>query len=495
MSLSEFGERRVGFARTAVLSALVWALVLASAGVSVAQGLRFGNHREIKPPDYALLRIGPFYSSLYFQQSAGYRYVRTRGTGTDFLINNRRGHIREDGHELPLISTLSMRNYLIVSKNVDVDLSVLMRWEYYPLDTQEDEFIVDMAEEGIYGTFSSEFILTPFVKGTAYESFAYLTDYVDARGIEDRHGGRRYEYLNNRIGLDMDWLMSKKQNLGLELRRTDNIPRDDEFAFQEYAGHYAGLIYQYSLLQGLVVGARGSARQVSYDEPGRSDTRSEDLSLFANFSKGQRAGLRVTRATTLNGRVGFASGYNRGVLDTNETDHTTVVGELELETELSRGLSHSIYYTRRIRDGFNTSFEVADSYGYRVSWVRDTLKADAYTSFSRAQPSNLALGDYDTWRSGIDASYPLTRYIRLVGSTDYSRRGARGSTPQLDPDLDPELLYDYNTWVSRIGTSFALTKKIGFSTYYQHIKRDSDSEDLAYTRDIFAATCSFSHQF
>ena len=86
-------------------------LVLALApGLVHAQTLRYSNHRDVDIPDYALFRIGPFYSNWAVSQSVGCRYSRSRGTGTEYLADNRFGAIGEDGLEFPLISVLTMRN-------------------------------------------------------------------------------------------------------------------------------------------------------------------------------------------------------------------------------------------------------------------------------------------------------------------------------------------------------------------------------------------------
>ncbi len=179
-------SRHMRFSRCATAwratgSAAALLLCLSVASVQ-AQGLRFGNHREIQPPEYALLRIGPFYSNVTFSQLVGYRYVSTQGTGVDYVFGTRRGRFKEDGSELPLITTLSLRNYLIVTRNMDVDLSLRLQNEYYPLDTQENEFFFDLTDESVAGNFSTEFRITPFVRGRVYDNMLYKPDYLDVRG-------------------------------------------------------------------------------------------------------------------------------------------------------------------------------------------------------------------------------------------------------------------------------------------------------------------------
>ena len=71
-----------------LLSVLLWSSILVAP--AVAQNLRFSNRREVAIPKNAVLRIGPFYSTARFTQRAGYRYTRSTGAGTDFLIHTLR---------------------------------------------------------------------------------------------------------------------------------------------------------------------------------------------------------------------------------------------------------------------------------------------------------------------------------------------------------------------------------------------------------------------
>jgi len=476
---------------------LVAALFLGSAGLGFAQGLRFGNHRKIEPPDYALLRIGPFYSSILFQQTVGYRYVSTEGTGTDFLFDNQRGEIQSDGHELPLQTVLTTRNYLLITPHVDLDASFRIAYYHYPLDTQEDEFIFDPAAEGIEGNFSTEFELTPFARGLAYERMAYRTDYVDSRGYGDRYGGSEYQFFNNRAGVEFDWLMAPKHNMGLNLLREDNLPREDEFDEQEYARMRGALIYQYQIFPGIVVGARAHHTHWDYASTNRADVDQSGVTALFSLDKEKEMGLELTRSTTLNGELGLEILSTEPIDSEGEgQDRTEVTGALVLETKLARGLSHSLAFRREVRRGFVSTVETVETLRYQLRWSDGLTTATAYSGLGRADPIDLDVSDYDTWTSGIEVKYPLTRFMKLDMTTKYIRRTVEALAENVDDeDMDPELLYDYNTWISRIGTRFALTKKIAFGTYYEHIERDSDYGDLAYTRDIFSASCSYSHRF
>jgi len=491
---------------------ITFLLVVASASHLHGQALRFSNRREVAIPDYAVLRVGPFYSSATISQSLGYRWTRSSGTGTDFLVANRRGAILKDGSEFPMISTLSLRNYLLITRNMDLDASIRISYEYYPLDTQEDQFNVDLAEEGIYGTLSMEYRLTPFIKGTLFDDFTYRTDYVDTRGILDTYGGQQYEYINNRFGTRLDRLMASDKNLGLNLSRTDRIPRSDGFENQESTAYNEALIYEYELFPRFILGTRVGATQTDYRVEERPDTRVYDYSVFGRYNYGETGEegvrLRLTDLSTLSFGLGYSAGVGAeraitgsgtGTVATQqvtaaETDVATATGFISLRTQLRSDLSHSLGYSRIVSGGFKSAFETIDKYEYRLTWQGYATKATAFSTLSVVEPSDLNVREYDNWTSGLTIDYPLTRSVTLNFLSQYAIRANTGTVVN-EANLPVEERFDYTTWTTRLGTTFNLTKTITFNTYAARVRRTSDSDDLEYTRDIVAAILRYTHQF
>ena len=483
-----------------------------------AQNLRFDNRREVAVPKYAVIRIGPFYSTARFTQSVGYRWTQSSGAGTDYLSGTRRGTIRKDGSELPIISTLTFRNYLLITRNMDLDLSVRARYAYYPLDTQEDDFYIDLVDERITGTLSTEMRLTPYIRGRIYDNLRIRTDYVDTRGIEDEAGGQRYQYFRNTVGLDFDWLMAENRNFGLSFARRDNVALDDDFKEQEYHEYAARALYEHRIAPKLIVGARAGHRWRYYDDPERSDTRIEDYNIFlrARDGAGARMGLPITDATTLELNLGSSAGYvvnqrsgeelrDGEVVERDrnrDSDSLRVSGAATLRTQMSRNLWHALTYKTGVRSGFNSAFEEYDTWNYRIGYEGGEVGIQVYSRYTAVDPTINADTRYTDWRNGVRITYPLTRMVTLFGSTEYAIRDNRGdedadtSRLGVQTDIDTfETFSDYDTWTSRLGTSFGLTKKVKFNTYIQHYERISDEENLAFTRDTFAANLVFSHQF
>ncbi|MCX7590422.1 MAG: hypothetical protein N2255_02225, partial [Kiritimatiellae bacterium] len=168
---------------------LMVVLFFALTGLGRAQMLRFSNHREVVVPKRGTIVAGPYSLTVGLTQTAGYWYTRGAGAGTDYLRLYRRGIITGEGSDFPLTTTLTLRNYLAVTPRMDVDFSVTVNYEHYPLDTQEDQFYVSATDEGVYGTLSSEIMFSPYLRGRIYDNVLYRTDYVDLRGVVDRYGG------------------------------------------------------------------------------------------------------------------------------------------------------------------------------------------------------------------------------------------------------------------------------------------------------------------
>lgn len=468
---------------------------------SIAQNLRYDNRREVAIPDYATVRIGPLYSTMRFTQQAGYRWTQAEGRGTDYLSNNRRGVIRNEGSEFPLISRLDFRNYLLVTRNMDIDLSFSASYEYYPLDTQDGGFYFDMAEEGLAGQLTAEMILSRYLRGTLYDRVLYRTDFVDTRGEVDSLGGSEYEYLRNTAGMSLDWKMAENLNLGIDLSRSDLWVTSDEFKEQERVSYRESTLLEYEILPNIVLGGGVGIRQTDYRTDERPDTRQNDVYLFTRANKGAKGGFPLSEATTLEVSLGATAGYTDGQRpgeEQEQKDRTRLTATATLRTEMTRNLWHSLSYRRGLRGGFNAAFEEYDSWLYQIGYKNEMVDTTIYSDYTAADPTLAGENDYSTWRNGVKITYPLTRFIDLQASTDYTlrRNGNVDNVNNLTGELDiPENTSDYDTWTSRLGTSFSLTKTIDFVTYLQHQERISDDPDLEFTRDTFYANFVYTHQF
>jgi hypothetical protein len=450
------------------------------------QTLRYSNHREVAIPDYATLRIGPFYSMMTFSQSVGGRYSRAEGTGVDFLYENVRGVMKTNGYELPLVSRLDLRNYLMIGRHTDLDISMSAAYSYFPLKTQENEFIFALAEEGVLGNVSLEFNPTPFVKGTLYENAVYRTDYVDTRGLVDRYGGQAYVFFDNTVGVNMDWLMAQDKNMAFSASMNNVLPRDTEFEDQKHVTFVESLAYEQTVNPFILVGSAGGFGQTAYSSTNRaSRTATQTYSVYSN--------IKLTKRTIANASVGYSlASASPSSSDAGE-EPGIAVGQASIETQLSRQLKHSVGWARSRRGGFNSDFEVADGYQYKMEWKGELTSANIFSTLSTVTPDKTSVNKYSDWQSGMKVDYPLVPSIVLRFSSLYDIR--ENQALAVGESSETEWNYDYTTWDSQIGTSFAVDRETTFSVYAEHVERRSNSSDLMYQMDIIGADLTYTHAF
>jgi hypothetical protein len=209
--------------------------------------LRFDQHREVSPPTDPTLRLGPWYADIGIGQSIGVQYIRMDGTGVGFITDNGRGRYLKDGFDIPLVSTLYLNNYIMLTRHMDFSFNVDVSYAYYPFDTQEDTLYVNMSDEGVFATFSTEIELSRDMRLLLYDDILYQTDYIDTRGMQDVYGGEQYEHFENTIGADWDWLLTRYDNISASASRRDVISFSDEFDDQEGVFYSEMLAYQREL--------------------------------------------------------------------------------------------------------------------------------------------------------------------------------------------------------------------------------------------------------
>lgn len=490
-----------------------WLLVLILAGLfwtDAAQGqnLRFDNRRDVAVPDYAFIRIGPFYSNAEFTQRAGYRYTRSSGAGSDYYYNNNLGRIREDGSEFPLVSTLDFRNYLVVSRHTDLDMSVRLSYRHYLLGTEENEFDVSLPDEGLSATISSIFLRTPVFMGTVQEDFVYRVNYLDTRGYEDEAAGSRNEYIDNRIGVYFDWLAAKNKNLGVDLSRRDYLTFEDAFENQERVEYRETVLYEQQVLSGVVLGGSVSFVQTDFRVEDRADTSQQDYRVFArgSSSEGGDLGLKLTEASTLSLSAGVSVGATtsegrRQIEDENgefieepiqdeEPGSLVMSARAALKTQLSKILSHEIIYERGLRSGFERAFEEYDSLQYNLFLDTESGDVRIYSRYDVVEPVGDQNNGYTAWVSGIDAKYPLFKVLSLDGGWSYTRRVSKAVNPD-----DPDQIADYTSQRARAGTTVELMKKLNWETYVMREVRNSENDEQSFTRDTFETTLVWRHRF
>jgi hypothetical protein len=228
--------------------------------------------------------------------------------------------------------------------------------------------------------------------------------------------------------------------------------------------------------------------QISYTAAtNRPDTSFQTYSIFTT--------TRLTERTEWSVSIGYSkAAYPPAGSGDSEADNGGMVGSLSVKTELDRGLSHTIACSRSQTTDFNAPFRIDDNYSYRLKWEsRNRMTAELHSQYTVSRPSEEWMGEYSDWMSGVDLSVPLASFMALIFNTAYSLRDNKGVSSERAADI--EWTSNYTTWASRAGTSFAVMKDVNFLIYVQHVERSSNSDTLAYNRDTFAATFTYTHQF
>jgi len=492
------------------------------------QMLRFDSYRDFVVPDNANIRLGSFYSDWSMAQSAGVRYMRSSGEGSDYLFQNGRGQIKDDGLEFPLVTSLSLQNYLMISKYMDLDLSFNVTYSYFPNRTEDNQFDFNMisqglsarmgaftitaardsvdgtfngnnasagaythgagAEKGFSANLSTEFDLTPYVKGRVYDSPAYTVSYVDERGRADQLRGNEYRYIQNTVGLDLDWLMAKDKDLSPAVVHTDTWPLDKTFNQTRSSVTTPSLTYQQQLSPVLLVGTRADWTWREFDANIRGNQFQEDYTVFM--------GADLTENTVLRAGGGYslATLTNAGAAEQNG-DTGAVVGNVSLQSMLTERTTHSIGYTRRMDGGFGAGLEVTDEYRYAIAWHNDEWSWSFLTAYSHVQPRLALVSDYTDWLNQLGVTRTLTQHLTAMLNAAYT---IRQNGPVQQNDLNGNSIFvanDYSTWAVNLGLSQQLTDHLSVYYYVEHLMESGDTSTLDFERDTVGATITYQHDF
>lgn len=471
------GDGRIGSARGATRS-----------GRGGSTMLRYDQHRELSPPADAMLRIGPWYTDMGIALSAGYRYTRFRGRGTDFLDGTRRGEVQKSGSEFPLSATLTMNNYMILTRRLDLSLNLRMSYFHYPLGTQPDQFVIDLTDEGIYATFSTQFHPTRDSRILIYDDILYLTDFVDRRGISDRLGGREYRLLQNTAGADWDWRASSRDAFSASASRTDTLPQSRAFRSQRRVQYAEMAAYRRQINPFAAAGLLLQASQSLAQTEDRPDSYIHGYSIFT--------GLNVTQTMNFNASVGQQFAVVQGGNLTETRRRQSLTGAMSLEHDLQRGRSQRFSASRAITESFEGGIDITDRFGYRFGWSGLWLPGSFTSDYLIADPQDLDRNGYRDWSNRLAVRTQLTRIVPLSLSASYAMR----FNDSLDTGLggeegDPEIGDDYQTLSLMARTGFQIIQRINFSAYVQHVQRTADNPALEYTRDTVGLQLTWSHTF
>ena len=504
-----------------------------------AQTARFESYGIQRVPENANVNLFPYYGDFAFFQSVGVRYMVSSGEGMAYLYgeggsgtaaasglpSTQYGQIKKDGIDFPLVSQLTLRNYLLISKYASIDLSVSLTYRAFPNGTEEDTFDVEIIDPGFYaqmgdfsfgvtkdgwlGSFSGrnvegysgskgrsgfsanlsmDYELTQYLRGRVYDRPSYRVDYVDAHGYSDTVSGQRYPVFQNIVGTDLDWQMASDKSFGYSFSRTDTIPQENTYDISKSVVYHSMGDYRQQLSSLTAAGVRVDQYWRTYEETRGKQFQQDFLGYVSSD---------VTENSVISAGLGYsiAELTQAGSYETNGTSDA-VIGNIGLQTRLNDTTSHGISYTRYQRAGFMSGFEVVDAIGYQIQWADpESWVVGFATSYETVEPRLVSEAPYSDWLNQISASRPLTHDLFLTMASAYSLR-MNGQVTEGDIGSDDLFLTnDYDTWASTVGLIKTLTDRLKLYVYVEHLERLSANASLAGTRDTVGLTLGYYNDF
>lgn len=507
-----------------------------------AQTTRWDAYQLENAPDNANILIGPFSSDLAFSQSVGIRNIRSSGAGMDYLYAshgkgsassssqpNTYGRVKKDGTDFPMVSQLTANNYLLISKYMGVNISFSLAYHYFPNGTEDDSFDMDPSitaqmgsftagasadwsggtfngrdmgaysgsqSRGFFANFSTDFELTPYVRGRFFERPSYRVDYVDSRGYADTLSGQRYPVFQNQLGVDFDWQMAPDKALGYSVSRTDTIPQGNGYDISRSVIYHHGLEYREELNPLTAVGCRADYNWRDYLNQ-RGSQFQQDYVVFLDRA--------LSDDTTVNASLGYSIDQMRNAGGTGATAGAgyetngvsgAVIGGVGVQTRLTDFLSHSLGYSRSQRAGFQAGAELADSIRYHIQWANpETWSIGFSTAYEVVTPQLARAGGYSDWANQLSVARSLTHSLSATITTAYVARMNDAPPPDAVAGGDLFLSSDYDTWATTVGLVKTLTDRLKLYTYAEHLERLSSNAELAGTRDTVGMTIGYYYDF
>ena len=447
--------------------------------------LRYYQHRDLVPPKDSTLHLGPWYADIIWSESVGAQYIKMSGGGVDFNRQNGRGRYLKDGFDMPILSTLSLNNYILLTRHMDFSYNISLSYAYYPFKTQEDTWYMNLSDEGAFATFSTEVRLARDMRLMLYDDILYRTDFIDTRGKQDVYGGQEYQHFENTVGADFDWMASPRDNISASVSRRDVISFSDEFDSQEGAFYNEMLAYTRQVTPFMSAGVVGEISQSYYKKDSRPNI---NMYRFRAFTV-----MQLTRRVVANANLGYG-------FSTTDSERGSSSGNLEASFGLGHQISENRYqeltYRRIQREAFDGGVDVTDGLSYRYDWKSTLFPGSFVSDYTKYTPVGEVRNGYADWRNRLDLHYSLNRRWTLDFYTSYDMRmnDKFDDIDEQNPET-PDVNSDYTTWVIHLGTGRNLTRKTRFEVYAEHAMRSSDNEDLEYTQDAIGANLNWFHKF
>jgi hypothetical protein len=423
-------------------------------------------------------------------------------------MTNGYGQVTEDGSEFPMVSTLSMQNYMPISEFMELSATIQLRYAYYPMKTQQDQFDASLLAEG--SELNLKITVTPFIRMVVYDSLQYRTDYVNDRGMFDTYGGSSYTYLRNTFGVTTDWQMAKNKRLILDVNRSDIIPMDTEDEARRQIAYSETLSYQQQILPELTGGASVGLSETEYPKADFPAWFQEDYMLFAQVQRreSERIRARILDFTTLRAGLGYGTGHNLenpvglalpGEVEGPGGSNGTVIGYIQVDTQLRPDLLQNVNVSRRMRAGQPGTHEIDTECGYVLNWRGDVSGWSIGTQWTDVEMGDDRYPGYVYWANRARYWFSATDRITPFLSGSYATMRNKETIQGSDVALSLEEQWDYELWSVTLGVSFEVFQVFGrpvfFSISGDHSERVSEQPLLTFARETLLATLTYGFRF
>lgn len=487
-----FAGRTEAGTRSIIILAVLFSIGVLPADRVFGQSLRFvAGDREIPPPANASFRIGPFYSNFRFTQTIGVRYSDGTINQTNELALDRRSVIRENGFEIPLVTTAYLMNYVPINRHMDLDASLWCSYAYYPLRTADDSFQANFRDPEFLadiGT-SVEVPLSAIhnMRVMIYDRPAYLVSYVNRRGEADDYGGVRYNRFENEAGLNVEWMLASDINILGKARRQDVFSPSKAFEDQEQTAHSGELSVECRVSPIVVAGIGAGGSVTDYKIASRGG--------YNGFGGNAFCRIDLSQDTKVSASVGYSSANMKGTNGETTVESGTIVGAVAIEGALYRDIKHSLSYSKTQKPGFYNGIEQYDTVKYSLNWGHDDVSVGFSAAYNNSSILNeTGKSESDSWNTQVNVSKSLTKSTSVGFNSSYEVINNNWGI-NVDANQVPELAYDYSTWVNRLELKYSMAANFGITAYVGHVIRASSVDVLQYKRITAGIDCCYTYEY
>jgi hypothetical protein len=270
------------------------------------------------------------------------------------------------------------------------------------------------------------------------------------------------------------------------------------------------LSYQQQILPELTGGASVGLSETEYPKADFPAWFQEDYMLFAQVQRreSERIRARILDFTTLRAGLGYGTGHNLenpvglalpGEVEGPGGSNGTVIGYIQVDTQLRPDLLQNVNVSRRMRAGQPGTHEIDTECGYVLNWRGDVSGWSIGTQWTDVEMGDDRYPGYVYWANRARYWFSATDRITPFLSGSYATMRNKETIQGSDVALSLEEQWDYELWSVTLGVSFEVFQVFGrpvfFSISGDHSERVSEQPLLTFARETLLATLTYGFRF